>query len=455
MLGERRHPYTIPVMEDECIYHSCDDYQGYWQLEGDTPHTPKHKSEGQGIMVGLFLTETGVLRLDAEELRHAKMKMQQSCASMDDIAKFSGDSTFTLEYGRARDGYMDGKQFQAHVVNAINVFRAKYPRDKCVLVLDHSSVHLRLAADALNVNKINLHTDSDKMLRERKKKARETKALLTPMRNGWYHKNGKRVEQKMYTADGRRRGLLDLLAERGFKGKYSLANAREKLGAQPDFAVEKSELEEMCEKMGVRVVKSPKYHPEFNPVELAWAAGKLYAREKCNYTIASLRKVIPHTIDLLSPELIQKMFSHCRAWRKAYTPKEAGGDGAQNGSEARSIIQATRRQRRQSRKLVPWVAATASDLLAWKPDDETEEVEPIHEEYQMASSHRAISLPPQLYPAVRARIAEMPRIDFDTEDAPGSPPPRAKRTTGEADGELPPSRGGKRNKTSRSRITDR
>lgn len=155
-------------MEDECIYHSCDDYQGYWQLEGSTPHTPKHKSEGQGIMVGLFLTETGVLRLNAEELRHARMEMQRNGASAEDILKFNGDSTFTLEYGRARDGYMDGKQFQTHITNAINVFHAKFPDDKCVFVLDHSSVHLRLAADALNVNKINLRTDSDKKLLERK-----------------------------------------------------------------------------------------------------------------------------------------------------------------------------------------------------------------------------------------------------------------------------------------------
>lgn len=127
------------------------------------------------------------------------------------IDEFDGNSTFTLEYGRAHEGYMDGTQFQKHIEKAVNVFQAKYPRDKCVLVVDHSSVHLRYPADGLDVSKINLRSDTDEKLQARKQKARKN-TVLTPMRSGWYLKDGVRVQQKMYGNDGQRRGLLDLLA---------------------------------------------------------------------------------------------------------------------------------------------------------------------------------------------------------------------------------------------------
>lgn len=364
------------------------------------------------------------------------MKMAQSGATREVIDKFDGNSTFTLEYGRAHEGYMDGTQFQKHIKKAINVFQAKYPRDKCVLVVDHSSVHLRYPADGLDVSKINLRGDTDKKLQARKQKAQKNNTVLTPMRSGWYLKDGVRVEQKMYTNDGRRRGLLDLLAERGIKPNtskaFSLPKAREVLGKQPDFAAQKMELEELCEKLGVRVIKSPKYHPEFNPVELAWAAGKFYAREHCGYSIKALRKIVPLTIDLLTSAIVAKLFAHCRAWRDAYRPRQLGGGGAQNGSEARSIIQATRGERRRTQRAAPWIAASETDMRLWRADDETEEVEPLHEKYQMVTSHRALGIPPELHDVIAARIAEMPSIARDEEDAEPTRRPRARRSSGVA-----------------------
>ena len=47
----------------------------------------------------------------------------------------------------------------------------------------------------------------------------------------------------------------------------------------------------------VQVIFYPKFHPEFNYIEMYWGAAKKYAREHCEYNLRSLRNVVPAALN--------------------------------------------------------------------------------------------------------------------------------------------------------------
>jgi transposase len=82
--------------------------------------------------------------------------------------------------------------------------------------------------------------------------------------------------------------------------------ARAILSSQPDFAAQKSRLEDVIEKAGHLVLFYPKFHCELNWIEHYWGETKRYTRRNCTYTLAGLREVLPTALESVPDTLVWK-----------------------------------------------------------------------------------------------------------------------------------------------------
>jgi hypothetical protein len=75
--------------------------------------------------------------------------------------------------------------------------------------------------------------------------------------------------------------------------------ARGCLRRQPDFVAQKEWLREVVEDAGCLIIYYPKYHCEFNFIELTWGYMKSYLRRHCTFSYRELREKIE---ELLRPD---------------------------------------------------------------------------------------------------------------------------------------------------------
>lgn len=408
VMARRQLPRLLIVYTDECIYHTNNDTQGAWRIPGVLPKFPPKKSEGQGVMVIVFVTEHGEVRLNEEQLKKAREKYG---------VEFDGETRFKLEIGKARDGYLNGTMYEKVVEKLHQVLLYAFPGDNYALVMDQSSVHFRYGADALRASTFNLRDDSMAQLEKRKAKAELLGFEYVEVRSGtWRDEEGAEHTQEFYFNDGRQKGAETILTERRVpepEGGWTRAAALEALSAQSDFQGEQSALQrrwrELTNNLG-KIIMTPKYHPEFSPVELLWAVGKRYARQNCKYNIAGLREIIDDTFKLITPDLCKRCFSHVEAWERAYN------EGAETGAVARKMVRGDRLARRKARATAEETYDLAQMFHAeLNRADETRTCESESQNILRmprrgpATSHRAVPLPPQLNEAAKEAIEAVRR----------------------------------------------
>ena len=145
--SERRSK-TVLFFHDESTFMSNEDQTTQWGMKGEKMLKPK--SKGSGIMVSDFIDEhNGFLALSDEEHDKAKVSNPR-------IHKYAREF---LEYGESKEGYWTRDKFVAQMHRAIEMAEIKYPKEEgwChVWVFDHSSCHAAMAADALEVGKMNV-----------------------------------------------------------------------------------------------------------------------------------------------------------------------------------------------------------------------------------------------------------------------------------------------------------
>ena len=54
------------------------------------------------------------------------------------------------------------------------------------------------------------------------------------------------------------------------------------------------ELDKIAKDKGHRILRTPQYHPELQPIETCWAVVKNYMSDNCDFTIANLRALLPN-----------------------------------------------------------------------------------------------------------------------------------------------------------------
>ena len=119
--------------------------------------------------------------------------------------------------------------------------------------------------------------------------------------------------------NGEPKGMKIILEERGIDTQgMTGSKMREILSAMPDFASQKSLVEEMIERRGHLRFFLPKFHCELNPIERCWCQAKRYTWAHANGTITRLRKIIHESLDTVTFDMMQKFFTTCRDYERAY-----------------------------------------------------------------------------------------------------------------------------------------
>ncbi|KAH6570434.1 hypothetical protein BASA60_007704 [Batrachochytrium salamandrivorans] len=152
---------------------------------------------------------------------------------------------------------------------------------------------------------------------------------MKKMRNGWFEIDGVRHIQPMQYLDGLSKGLDTILKERGmWHPSMKVKDARELLQSQPDFQAQKPWLQEIVEtNQDLTIDYYPKYHCEFNFIELYWGAAKRYSRRNCDYSFKGLELVLPAALNSVSLTLIRKYARKCFRYMDAYRARNDIGNG--------------------------------------------------------------------------------------------------------------------------------
>lgn len=313
--GER--PLVL-VTHDESCFSSHDGRDFVWLDEENRPIRPK--GDGRSLMVSAFLCEChGLLRLnDEQKILHPDVP---------------ADATVIIKPGMNAEGYWKNSDLvQQLAEKAFPIFKILHPDCDGLFMFDNSQNHHAKPPDALSVNCINLK-DGGKNAR--------------PMRDGWFTVNGERVNQTLYSS-GILKGLKTILIERNLWPDTGLTRdaARDLLRSQPDFQSQKEWLEETVTDAGFAIDFYPKYHCEFNYIEMFWGAAKAYARSNCNYDFNHLIQIVPVALNSVSLSKIRKFARKSYRYIDAYRVR--GTDG--NSLTPKQIEYAVKKYR-QHRKI--------------------------------------------------------------------------------------------------------
>ena len=103
------------------------------------------------------------------------------------------------------------------------------------------------------------------------------------------------------------KGLAQVLKERGLW--HALLNAKEAkrlLYEQPDFLELPEWLEEAIVHSGCLIDFYPKYHCEFNYIEIFRGAAKAWCRARCSFNFNDHVKLVPQALDSVSIAKVRK-----------------------------------------------------------------------------------------------------------------------------------------------------
>ena len=297
-----QNPNNVFIAQDESIFHAKDGITFTWH-ENDV--SLKKKGLGKGIMKSCWMDHTGIVKLTDDEWKEAKRQHPELPQS----------ASFTLKFGHEW-GYYDYQKFEKDLTVALKIAKLKYPGRHIVMLFDHSSVHHKMAADALNVKVMN-------------KKPGGKQPIL---RNTIYEN---KVQTFAFGQDhpdpnlrGVAKGIHVILQERGFqmKGK-KLPELCELLAVCDDFKNEKTMIEKKCEEEGITCLFFPKFHCEFNWCELVWANSKRFCRQRCSDNLPTLEKNIPLSFAAIPPQHYLLIYQHAleeiKTAHQQQNPKEA------------------------------------------------------------------------------------------------------------------------------------
>lgn len=315
---KRNWHYKIKILHDESIIRSKDAGSRVWNEVGQN-HVLNPKSEGQGVMASAFCSpHFGWLKYTDDAWVQAILQ-NPSWAADPDVHRNAYEMFL---YGKQRQGYWTSAHLIKQLDRAISIFNVSYPGARGVWIFDWSSNHHCFASDALQATQMNVRPGGKQ----------------PKMRDGWYlDKSGNRIVQPMVDSNGEPKGLKIVLEERGlWKAGMIQEEMVDLLSSQPDFAQQKSMVEEWCERRGHDALFLPKFHPELSMIELCWGSWKRILRQHCDGTFETLKRNVHRAMDAIGTEEMRRMESHCQTYHRAYRASESGVTAQQNFKQYRS-----------------------------------------------------------------------------------------------------------------------
>ncbi|KAA1476290.1 hypothetical protein DENSPDRAFT_784809 [Dentipellis sp. KUC8613] len=284
--GGRFRLYVIT--HDESTFYQNDQHKNVWS-HPDLGPTPQPKGEGESLMISDFLVpEWGRLKHDDMEAR------------------------MVFRAGKNRDGYFMNDDMLKAVDNAIDIFEARTDgRATGLFIFDNATIHTKRADDALSAsrmpkrpNKGWTHRPGGPKMRDARFSDGSPQPLYFPDDHptmpGWF-KGTEQIlrERGLYPASG-----LSASCKKCPQDRKDCC-CRRVLYFQPDFAGQKSALEELCEARGHLCDFYPKFHPELNFIEQYWGAGKLrYRVAPRTSDTEEMERIVKESLDDISQQQI-------------------------------------------------------------------------------------------------------------------------------------------------------
>ncbi|KZV98420.1 hypothetical protein EXIGLDRAFT_606991 [Exidia glandulosa HHB12029] len=306
---ERR---LVLYTHDESTFYANDRRKTKWNHK-DEPCKPQPKGEGESLMVADFLSP------EFGRLKHE-----------------DGEARVLFRAGTRRDGWFDGDNIIDQAELAMDVFEQRHPFCQMLAMYDNATTHLRRPPDGLTAYKM----------------------VLNPKREWFPKKDGVRmrdgtlpgdVRQPLYFPDdhatmpGWFKGMREILKERGkwrpgmlaecekFKCGEGKTNccARRTLFNEPDFAAQRSHLEEAFAARGHICDFYPKFHCELNFIEQYWGdAKRMYRMTEATTGTAEMEQNVVHCLDSVPSERILRFANRSARFMDAYRKGLSGPQAA-------------------------------------------------------------------------------------------------------------------------------
>ena len=84
--------------------------------------------------------------------------------------------------------------------------------------------------------------------------------------------------------------------------KSEMVEILAKIAPSPTYAIDR-----IAEQHGHRILRTPPYHPELQPIELAWGVAKNYVARNCDFTLKKLRRNLESGLESVDQSTVQKM----------------------------------------------------------------------------------------------------------------------------------------------------
>lgn len=328
---DKSQPEIRLAFHDEAIWYANDIEATYYAREGDQ-ELPK-KGQGRCVHVSDFLTEElGWLDLE-RHIPPDRLEELRRLNKLPDNLK----SRVVILPGKNHDGWWDCKQLLVQLAHFLDLFDLIHAGDICMCVFDCSSNHQAFAEDALVVSRMNVTPGGKQGM------MRDTAFVHAAQRHLPEHQQVLTTQTMVYPADhprypGKAKGMLAVARERGLVAEDSKLNQRcaackstslkdptgtaccltRVLSLEPDFANEKSAIQNLCEERGHRCLFLPKFHCELNPIECAWGASKFTCRRECDYSFPHLKERVPRSLDEIPISTIRRWFRLTDRFRDSY-----------------------------------------------------------------------------------------------------------------------------------------
>ncbi len=106
--------------------------------------------------------------------------------------------------------------------------------------------------------------------------------------------------------------LQQWLDKHGFKWQESMLKSElleysKRFVSEPEFR-----LDSMVSNKGVRLLRTPPYHPELQPIEICWAVVKNYMADHCDFTMKGLYERLPNAFAKVTGKTCEKIIEKVR-----------------------------------------------------------------------------------------------------------------------------------------------
>jgi hypothetical protein len=193
----------------------------------------------------------------------------------------------------------------------IVLFEILHPDCTAVFAFDNSANHHTFAPDAFRASRLNL-SDGGKN---------------TPLlKNGWLRRDDHVIAHDLHFINSSNhttvhKGLGRILQERGLwpcdRG-LNLSESRLLLSQPEDFKSQCGWSEETASDRVHIIIFYPKFHPEFNWIEMFWSATKRFTRKHCTYSFQDLERVVPQALKATSVATMRRFARKCLRYMNIY-----------------------------------------------------------------------------------------------------------------------------------------